>query len=290
MFRKTIYQYKTDHFDADKIARQVAAINVLSEMLLYCSEQATHSSYLSILMHTINKFEKHRFADYMLNDTTRAEQVLHTRKIYNELYNNELQYLNIDIIADALRHELKDYSATVKATVSAIKQDLSTSLIENYNNNCDKMDAVINDHDFEVLKQQAAAYRLKSKYAEQIEMMNDDENSDTELVSSGESFDIDYDIIPSDPEDEQNYGYGYYGSAATDQTEEFAGTMVNIDDDSFSDDDSMGSVNNSPAASPAAKRFFDFESDSEKDYSSDAEEDSETEALFNSPRSTFSYR
>ena len=208
MFR---YQYKTNHFDADKIARQVAAINVLSEMLLYCNEQENFDSYLSVLMHAINKFEKHRFADYMMNDTARAEQVLHTRKIYNELYNNELQYLHVDIIADALRQELKDYSATVKATVSAIKQDLSTSLNGNYNKNREKMNDVMNDHDFELLKQEAAAYRLKSKYAKTIATMNDNETSDTELVSSDDSFEIDYDITPSDPEDERNYGYGYYG-------------------------------------------------------------------------------
>jgi hypothetical protein len=156
------------------------------------------------------------------------------------------------------------------------------------------MDAVMSDHDFEVLKQDAAAYRLKSKYAEQIETMNDDENSDTELVSSVESSDIEYDIILSDPEDERNYGYGFHGPVATDRAKELAGkpylagTMV--DDDSFSDEDSMGSVNNSPAASPAAMRFFDFDSDSEKDYSSDTEEDSENEALLNSSKSTFSYR
>lgn len=128
MFRKPHKHPQTDQFDVQKIQQHIATINFLADALRQSTQRHHISSHLAVLQQAIKTFEKHRFSDYQLNKTKRAEQVLHTRKIFNELYKHQLKKEQSSILARALKHELRDYSTSVKGLISAIQSDLKASL------------------------------------------------------------------------------------------------------------------------------------------------------------------
>lgn len=160
MFQKPLKHTKTDMFDSERIQQHIAAIKFLSDTLLLSTQKHRVSSHLSVLLNAIESFEKHRFSDYGRNKTKRAEQVLHTRKIFNGLYKDHLKASSSSIIAHALKHELKDYATSVKSQVKAIKNDLSSSLINQQEAQFDQMQSDLMDNELDLLAQEAAAYRL----------------------------------------------------------------------------------------------------------------------------------
>lgn len=308
MFRKIPKPAKTDQFDTIKIQQHIATINFLADMLRYSASHHSMHSHLAVLTHAIKKFEKHRFADYTLNNTERAEQVLHTRKIYNALYKQQLKHSRDQIIAKALKSELKTYASSVKSTISAIKDDLKSSLLTQHQVNMENQDADMLNHDFDVLRQEAIAYRLKAQLANLDETEEDysNANSLTEEVSS---------LTVSD-EEGQDEGYDFYGVQDMDLSDEvvkkpYLRGSFNFSDDettpllgrSFSSDeefdarssrdcstteliDSAEFLSSSESNSPSSSRLFRFsqESDNENEVSLDSATESDTEENDMPPR------
>jgi hypothetical protein len=186
MFRKHNH---TNALDLKRIEQQVAAIKFLSEALMMSSQQYQLSSYLSVMMNAINTFEKHRVSDYLFNEKKRAEQVLHTRNIFNTLYKNHLKQSESAIMAHALKHELKDYSNSVEDFISEVELDLTNSMIDKYEIAENEMEWALLNSELRQSETEYHAYRL-AKLAEETEEddmdyliynVNDDEISEEEL-------------------------------------------------------------------------------------------------------------
>jgi len=185
MFRK---HSQTDVLDFKSIEYQVAAIKLLSEALLTSTQQYQLSSYLSVMMNAINSFEKHRLSDYIFNEKKRAQQVLHTRNIFNSLYKNHLKQSDSSILAHALKHELKDYAAAVEDFISEVDLDLADSVIDRYENAENEMEWALLESEIRLAETEYHANR-RAKLAEEtkddmdylIYNVNDEDISDEEL-------------------------------------------------------------------------------------------------------------
>lgn len=184
---------KTDQFDTARIQEHIAAIKFLSDTLLLSTQKHHVSSHISVLLNAIETFEKHRFSDYTFNKTKRAEQVLNTRKIFNELYKNKLKKSSSSIIANALKMELKDYAHSVKSHVKSIQDDLTSSLQNRFETDLVQQEVDLLDHDLDLLSQEAAAYSLADSIASLQEsdaenIVSEDESSDEYIIIPEEQF------------------------------------------------------------------------------------------------------
>ena len=203
---------KTDQFDTARIQEHIATIKFLSDTLLLTTQKHHISSHLSVLLNSIETFEKHRFSDYTFNETKRAEQVLNTRKIFNELYKHQLKKSNASIVANALKMELKDYASSVKSHVKSVQADLTASLTNRFDTALFQQEIDLLDKDLDLLSQEAAAYGLADRVASLQE--SDEEN----VVSDDE-----YEFFVSEPasEDELSAKPFLQGSFNSDSDSEY---------------------------------------------------------------------
>lgn len=188
MFHKPHQHPQTDQFDVQKIQQHIATINFLADALRLSTQRHHISSHLAVLQQAIKTFEKHRFSDYQFNKTKRAEQVLHTRKIFDELYKHHLKKEQSSILARALKHELRDYATSVKGLISTIKSDLQTSLQA-------KQDTEMEQQAWDMLSQDLNRYEMQFAVSNLSTALENFDNADVENVVS---------------EDEE-YGYDYFG-------------------------------------------------------------------------------
>lgn len=183
---------KTDHFDTARIQEHIAAIKFLADTLKLSTQKHHVNEHINVLLNAIDTFEKHRFSDFTFNKTKRAEQVLNTRKIYNELYKS-LKKSNAGIIAKALKMELKEYSLSVSSLVKSVQADLTTSLRNRHEAELIQQEADLLNKDLDLLSQEAAAYSL-ADYLSTLQ-----ENTEDNVVSEDESdYDSEYEYIQFD--------------------------------------------------------------------------------------------
>lgn len=117
MFRKN-----PDFFMANQVAAMQLCVDILQSQHL----RKNVSSKLSVLMYAINQFEKHRLNDFFENKNERAEQVLHTAKIFQSLYKNRLKDSSLHDVAKQLHTTLKTYKQSVKEQIASVDADLYT--------------------------------------------------------------------------------------------------------------------------------------------------------------------
>ena len=186
MFRVHSTHPETNAFDVNKIQQHIATINFLADNLLTSEPKHHLNSHLAVLRHAIQQFEKNRFADYLENSTERAEQVLHTRHIYKELYKHQLKKSDSAFLAKALKDELRDYATSVKGMVSEIQSDLTSSLHNTLDAAMDKQSWDMMYQDLKTIEREADAYYLAERLAEAQSPENDDNTStDTDDQAAG---------------------------------------------------------------------------------------------------------
>src|SRR3990167_505001 len=192
MFRKHSSHPKTNAFDVNKIQQHIGTINFLADTLLISSSRHHLNSNLAVLRHAINQFEQNRFADYIDNNTERAEQVLHTRQIFKELYKHQLKKSDYSLIAKVLKDELRDYASSVKGIVSEIQSDLITSLQDKHDAATENQSLDLLNQELDRLQRDTQACYLSARLAEidspenaiDISVGSDDQNSGEESTES----------------------------------------------------------------------------------------------------------
>lgn len=182
MFHKPHQHPQTDQFDVQKIQQHIATINFLADALRLSTQRHHISSHLAVLQQAIKTFEKHRFSDYQLNKTKRAEQVLHTRKIFTELYKHHLKKEQSSLLALALKQELRDYATSVKGLISTIKSDLQASLQANH-------DAQMDEQGWSLLSQDLNRYEMQYAVSNFSAALENFADSDQDNVVSEDEYD-----------------------------------------------------------------------------------------------------
>lgn len=218
---------KTNQFDTARIQEHIAAIKFLADTLLLTTQRHHVSSHLSVLLNAIETFEKHRFSDYTFNKTKRAQQVLNTRKIFNELYKHQLKQSNASIVANALKMELKDYASSVKSHIKSVQADLTSSLTNRFDTALIQQEIDLLNKDMDLLCQEAAAYSLADRVASLQE--SDEEN----VVSEDE-----YEFFVTEPvsEDELSDKPYLQGSFNSDSDSESDSEYEQISDSESEDE------------------------------------------------------
>ena len=252
MFRKPHKHPQTDQFDVQKIQQHIATINFLADALRQSTQRHHISSHLAVLQQAIKTFEKHRFSDYQFNKTKRAEQVLHTRKIFNELYKHQLKKESSSILARALKHELRDYSTSVNGLISAIQSDLKASLQARHQAEMDQQPWDMLGEDINFIEMEYAV----STFSEALNHFDNGDNED--------SFDY-FGVTDTEYSDDEYDQKPYLRGSFNFSDEDIQPLLSEIDDYRWSDaEDEMSatdllesdatSTDNSPAPSRVLSR------------------------------------
>lgn len=255
---------KTNQFDTARIQQHIAAIKFLADTLLLTTQKHHVSSHLSVLLNAIESFEKHRFSDYTFNKTKRAQQVLNTRKIFNELYKHQLKESNASIVANALKMELKDYASSVKSHIKSVQTDLASSLTNRFDTALIQQEIDLLDKDLDLLCQEAAAYCLAGRVAslqesDEENVVSDDEFEFfvTEPVSEDELSDKPYLQGSFNSDSESDSEYEQISDSASEQDVSECDSDCDHDFDNVTSDvESNDSNNQTPLQSPAIYRHY----------------------------------
>lgn len=226
---------KTDAFDIKRIEQHVAAIKFLSDALKSSNERDLLSSHLTIMMNAINSFEKHRFSDYQFNKTKRAEQVLHTRNIFNALYKDRMKQTNASILAHALKHELKDYVTSVEGFVAEVQHHLAKSVISKYESAENEMEWALLDSEIRQteIKYNANYLAELAKEAGVTPATNSEDDIDYLIQNAYDEKSYLFGTMPSDSDEEYSQEAESYSSYSDDDYDPESDSDI-----FYSDDDS----------------------------------------------------